>query len=293
MPTRTRRSSSTGSAKPAGTSWDFSKEEGGGAGKRYREGDYLVQVIKVKPVTSEEKGTPGIEVTFKFLEGKYKGETFTDRLWNTPKSLWRMRSLIEAVGEGVPAKAADWKVIGKLVIKKEVVVTLSDDEYDGRIRSRVSDFLDPEDVDPDEDDDDDLDDDDDDDLDDDDADDDDADDDDGDDDDEPEPWDKASLTELDKAELKEAAEEFEVEFPKRLTEAGKARVIKAILKAQDEDADDDVDDEDDEPEPEPEPAPRRGRRKKAEPKPAARGRRSRKPAADDDDDLEDLNLDDL
>lgn len=198
MATRTssRRSSGTRSrksgtgTKSAGTSWDFSKEEGGGAGKRYREGDYLVQVVKVKPITSEDKGTPGLEVTFKFLDGKHKGETFTDRLWNTPKSLWRMRSLIEAVGEDVPAKAGDWKVIARLVLKKEVVVTLGDDEYDGRVRSRVTDFLDPEefDDDADDDEDDDLDEDeDDDDLDDEDEDDEDDEDEDDDDDEEEEP----------------------------------------------------------------------------------------------------------
>lgn len=47
-----------------------------------------------------------------------------------------------------------------------------------------------------------------------------------------EPYTEKDLKKLDKAELKEVAEEFEVEFPKRLTDAGKARTIKAILEAQ-------------------------------------------------------------
>lgn len=164
--TRSRRSSSAGSSrrkasgsKGATGRWDFSKEEGGG-GKRYREGDYLVKCLKAKPGVSEEKQTPYIEFTFKFLDGKYKGDTFTQRLYNSPKALWITRSFIEAVGEGVPDKAGDWKAIARLVLQKEVIVTITDNEHDGRIRSQVSDFLDPEEFDEDDDlDDDDLDDD--------------------------------------------------------------------------------------------------------------------------------------
>lgn len=225
MATRTRsRSSSRSRTKSTSAhTWDFSKEEGGGGGKRYREGDYLVQVVKVKPITAEEKGTPGLEVTFRFLDGKHKGDTFTDRLWNTPKSLWRTRSLIEAVGEDVPAKAGDWKIIARLVLKKEVVVTLGDDEYDGRIRSRVTDFLDPEEFDDDEDDND---------LDDEDEDDDDLDDEDDEEDE-------------DEEELDDEDEEDEEPAPKRRRRSSSSKTKPKSgsrkRKAKDED-DDDLDD---------------------------------------------------
>lgn len=59
-------------------------------------------------------------------------------------------------------------------------------------------------------------------------------------------WTEEELLELDKDELKEQAGEFEVTFPKRLTEAGKAKVIAAILEAQEKEAsDDDADSDDD------------------------------------------------
>ncbi len=68
---------------------------------------------------------------------------------------------------------------------------------------------------------------------------------DGEDEGEAEPWTEDELGELEKAELKEVAEEFEVTWPKRLTDAGKAKVIAAILAAQEAAAE--ADGEDDEP----------------------------------------------
>jgi hypothetical protein len=59
-------------------------------------------------------------------------------------------------------------------------------------------------------------------------------------------YDETTLMKLPKEELKTVAEEFEVEWPKRVTDAGRKRVVAAILAAQEE-ADSDDDDEDGEP----------------------------------------------
>lgn len=59
---------------------------------------------------------------------------------------------------------------------------------------------------------------------------------------EDEPYDEESLNDMDKDDLKEVAEEFGVDFPKRLTSTGKKKVVAAILEAQEE-----SDEEDEEP----------------------------------------------
>lgn len=64
--------------------------------------------------------------------------------------------------------------------------------------------------------------------------------------DEDEEWDEESLGELEKTELKEVAEEYEIDFPSRLTAAGKKKVIAAILEAQGGDEDEESSDEEDE-----------------------------------------------
>lgn len=63
---------------------------------------------------------------------------------------------------------------------------------------------------------------------------------------EDEPWDEETLLELGKDELAEAAAEFEVEMPGRLTAAAKKRVVAAILEAQNGDEDDEDEEGDEE-----------------------------------------------
>lgn len=123
---------------------DFSKEvEGGGGGVRIPENDYKGQIVKIKKIRSSEKDTPGLAVTVKVTEGKFKGKKLTDRLWITPKSLWRVRSLLEALGLSVPKKVVNIPI--KKIIGKEVGMTVIDDEpYNGRIKSKIGDFVDLE-----------------------------------------------------------------------------------------------------------------------------------------------------
>jgi hypothetical protein len=66
------------------------------------------------------------------------------------------------------------------------------------------------------------------------------------DDDEDDVWDEESLTELKTAELKEVAEEFEVEVPDgKMGAARKRKIIAEILEAQEENEDEDDEDDDD------------------------------------------------
>jgi len=123
---------------------DFSKEvEGGGGGIRLPENDYKGQIVKIKKIRSSEKDTPGLAVTIKITEGKFKGKKLTDRLWITPKSLWRVRSMLEALGITVPKKVVNLPI--KKIIGKELGLTVIDDEpYNGRIKSKIGDFVDLE-----------------------------------------------------------------------------------------------------------------------------------------------------
>jgi hypothetical protein len=220
---------------------DFSKEvEGGGGGVRIPENDYKGQIIKIKKIRSSEKDTPGLAVTVKVTEGKFKGKKLTDRLWITPKSLWRVRSLLEALGLSVPKKVVNIPI--KKIIGKEVGMTVIDDEpYNGRIKSKIGDFVDLETLaDLDDEDDEDFDEDEDSDLDED-EDEDDSDEDEDDDDDEDEDDD---LEEMDRKELKAHIKENKLKV--KVTKKMDADAIReAIEEADDEDEDDDELDLDD------------------------------------------------
>lgn len=126
--------------KSAGTLHiDFGKEEEGGGGNRihWPEGDYHVQILKASTGRSSEKDTPYLEVHFKVLDGKKKGKTFAEQLYITPKSLTRIRLLLEAIGVKVPKSAVNIPL--KKLRGKTLWVELGDEEREGYdTRSRVT-----------------------------------------------------------------------------------------------------------------------------------------------------------
>lgn len=220
---------------------DFSQmEQSEGGGKRYAKGDYVGVITKAVRDVSSQQGSPCIKITLKIKGGKYDGKTVVERLWLSPKALPRLAEMLEILGVkvgkkevGIPLKKLKGKTIG---------FSLEDEEYEGKIRSRVSwDFLDPDDVVEGDDDDDDDDEDDDDldpDLDDDDE------DEDEDDEDEDEDEDEEDLEEMDRSELKAYIKEndLDVKVTKKMSDA---KIRKLIEAAEDEDDDDDDDEDDD------------------------------------------------
>lgn len=161
---------------------DFGHKEakGGGGGRRphFPEGDYLVKITNAEKKESKESGNTYIRWYLEIQGPKKKGKTtHTNTMLSPPKALWNLRNLLEALGKEVPDKKV--KVPYTQCIGELVGVTFSDDEYNNKKYSEVTDWLDPDLVE--EDDDDDDEDEDDEDLDDEDSDDDDDDDEDDDD----------------------------------------------------------------------------------------------------------------
>lgn len=110
--------------------------------KRYKEGDYGVKVVKAVTGKSKVQKTPQVEVTFQFLDGKYKGDKIVDQFYLSENSLWRLRNLIEGMGLKVPSKKI--KIDIKKWIGKKLAITIEDDEWENdegktRVKSRVTD----------------------------------------------------------------------------------------------------------------------------------------------------------
>jgi hypothetical protein len=204
---------------------DFGHEDakgGGGKNPRIPAGDYVAKIVSAKQKESES-GNQMIVWKFKILEGKYKGKEMTGRTVLTPKSLWVLRNLLEALGAEVPEKKT--KVKYTKYIGEKIGISVEDGEYNNKPTSEVNDFLDPEMVGAEDDDEDE------------DVDDDDLDDDDDDDEDE------VDLDEMDRKELKEYIKENEldVKVKKSMDEDAIREAIDAVV---DDDDDDDEDDDD-------------------------------------------------
>jgi hypothetical protein len=127
--------------------WDQSEGSwGGGGGKRFPEGTYTAKVVSAKRGTSPEKGSPRVEVKLKFTDGpkKVKGEELTDYIYLSSKALPRAMFFLEQLDPtGKLAKAAKDKGVFpiKAIIGKEVGVDVGDEEYEGKLRSRVQNFV--------------------------------------------------------------------------------------------------------------------------------------------------------
>lgn len=218
---------------------DFGEmQESEGGGKRYKEGDYLGTIINATRDVSSDKGSPCIKLTLRFDEGRYKGKKVIERLWLSPKALPRLADLMEILGIDVGKKEVSIPL--KKLKGKQIGFSLEDEEYEGKMRSRVSwDFLNPEDVVDDDDDDDDEDDDDDLDPDDEDFEDDDDDDEEEDDEDDDDDEEEYDLDEMDRAELKQVIkdEDLDIKVTKKMKDSKLRKLIAAEL--EDEDDDDD------------------------------------------------------
>lgn len=112
-------------------------KKGTGGRKHYQPGDYAAKITNAEIMHSEDKGTPGIRVTFKLTSGKVKGGVVSDRFWLSPKALWRVRQLLEACGMKVPSKKVGIDVTA--LKGKTLAITLDDDEYDEKVYSTVTD----------------------------------------------------------------------------------------------------------------------------------------------------------
>jgi hypothetical protein len=116
---------------------DFSGVEERKGGKHFKPGDYAVKVVKATNQVTKEKKTPQISFELQFIDGPYKGSKCFHNCNLLPQSLWVLRNMLEAIGIEIPKKRV--KLDLPKCTGKKLAVTIEDDEYDGKVRSRVVD----------------------------------------------------------------------------------------------------------------------------------------------------------
>lgn len=107
------------------------------------EGDYLGKIIKYEKGKSNNGNDM---ITFLIsLEGK-RNATYPYHCTLTEKSLWKLRNLLQAAGIKVPKKKL--KVDPSRVVGKLIGMELTDDEYEGRMKSIITAVFSPDEVEP-------------------------------------------------------------------------------------------------------------------------------------------------
>jgi hypothetical protein len=110
-------------------------EEGGGS-FHIPEGDYLMKCTGVTPAVSKASGNDMLVFTFTGLQEKSKNKRFWLYCSYTREALWKLRQTLVALGVSTPDDPSELNPDD--VVDVEVIGTVTDNEYDGKTNSKVT-----------------------------------------------------------------------------------------------------------------------------------------------------------
>ena len=134
-----KKTKSTTATKPRAMQIDFTGVEGKKGARRIPEGDYLMEIVdwSVDHKKGEEEKV-FTKIFYKILKGPTDGKW--DEIFGHQKNqLWRMRNFLEALGFDIPSSKV--KVPFEKLVGKKIAMTVVDDEYEGKIKSKVGDWF--------------------------------------------------------------------------------------------------------------------------------------------------------
>lgn len=135
--------------RPSRISVDFSGVEvnKGGRADHIPEGDYLSEVVDC--IQRTKKDDPSVKMLnwhLKIVEpAQFRGKSVYNNTVLVPESLWALRSfLVNMLGEDkVPQRSLEIPIEKIVKAKKRVGITVADDEYNGKLKSKVVDTFSP------------------------------------------------------------------------------------------------------------------------------------------------------
>lgn len=100
------------------------------------EDQYRVKVAEV----SQEDGSAAAYLKWKFevSEGKFEGKPLYHNSSLSEQALWSLRNLLETIGVDIPDDEMDIDL--EELVGKELMVTVTHEDYEGRARPRLTDF---------------------------------------------------------------------------------------------------------------------------------------------------------
>ena len=101
------------------------------------EGQHVVKLIEIEE-TESQAGNDMLNATFQVVKGTSTGAKLFDNFVLTEKALWKLQSFLVAVG-----MKADGKIVLDLdkLIGKQCIVEVAHEEYEGKTRARIQEFL--------------------------------------------------------------------------------------------------------------------------------------------------------
>ena len=101
------------------------------------EGQHVVKLTEIEE-TESQAGNDMLNATFQVVKGASTGAKLYDNFVLTEKALWKLQSFLVAVG-----MKADGKIVLDLdkLIGKTCIVEVVHEEYEGKTRARIQEFL--------------------------------------------------------------------------------------------------------------------------------------------------------
>ena len=101
------------------------------------EGQHVVKLIDIEE-TESQAGNDMLNATFQVVKGTSTGAKLYDNFVLTEKALWKLQSFLVAVG-----MKADGKIVLDLdkLIGKTCIVEVAHEEYEGKTRARIQEFI--------------------------------------------------------------------------------------------------------------------------------------------------------
>lgn len=114
----------------------FEGVDDSGGSFHIQSGDYLMKCLSVEESVSKSSSNEMLVFKFEGLEKTAKGRGFKLHCTLTENSLWKLKQTLRALGLEVPDKPSDFDPAE--VEGVEVIGTVTDNEYEGKINSRLS-----------------------------------------------------------------------------------------------------------------------------------------------------------
>jgi|ERR1700761_339548 len=120
---------------------DFEGVESGG--RSLADGTYLAEITEAVQKESKSSGEPMIVLKWKVVSGKGKGVVLYDNCSLQPQALWKLKGLLEALGEDVPDSTLDLDLDD--LVERQATVVVTNEKYEGKDRPRITEYASAED----------------------------------------------------------------------------------------------------------------------------------------------------
>ncbi len=120
---------------------DFEGVEAGA--RKVADGNYVAEITEVQETESKSSGEPMLSLKWKITSKKGAGALLYDNISLQPQALWRLKGLMEALGEEVPDSSMEIDLSD--LEGKSVAIEVTNEIYEGKERPRITAYFPEED----------------------------------------------------------------------------------------------------------------------------------------------------